>query len=250
MGVRVPPPAPGPQAYPSTTCILSSAFKLTLMKAPSRAPRSARSLVKRLSALRPVRDCRQGMLSWEISSGCRFWASLGVSSMTHIPLVGICLPAVMEMVDQLLCRAGMPATEAIDRNCSPVFSLPLDALLKIYRPELLTSIPDFRLLHVHATLDDDTAQEMVESILRAEAILVEVAGTPQAFVDWSQANFPHHPGLEYALPVACHLLGRHADAHECVAQHRSRIQAMGNGGYSDFYERYIEEVKREFGGNE
>lgn len=174
---------------------------------------------------------------------------LEVNSLTHFPLVGIGLPSVMEKVDKLLRRCGMPPTEPIDRTCSPVYSMPLDMLLKRCRPENLSTLPDFGLLHAETMLDGETTQAMADAILLAESALIETSGSLELFEAWSSTNFLFYPGLEYVLPVACRALGREDDVRSHIDQYRVHIQAMGNQAYADIYERFVAELDRELAAN-
>jgi hypothetical protein len=108
------------------------------------------------------------MLSWEISSECRFWVSLNLNSMPYMPLVGVCFPAVMEKVDELTAKCGIPAIDPVDRTCTPVVALPLNILLERHRPDV-PGFPDAGPLYLNpdAPIDDNTAQRMTESILHA-----------------------------------------------------------------------------------
>lgn len=168
--------------------------------------------------------------------------------MPYVPLVGVCFPSVMEKVDELIAQCGILGTDPVDRRCTPVVALPLNVLLERHRPDV-AGFPDAGPLYLNpnAPIDDDTTQRMTEAILHAETAIGDVAGSLSSFVNWSLASFGFHPGLEYALPVACRVLGRDADARARIDKYRAYILAQGNSSYVELYDRYVALVEHEFG---
>lgn len=200
----------------------------------------AKSLIRELRKIRPVQDCGNDILSWELSSRCRFWILLTVHSNTKSPVVGVALPDVMERVTVLLSRAGMRQAEKVDWCCAPVFSFPVEMILETPALKVFSELSD------NYPIDSPTLATMIETILSAERKLLAVAGTIEAATDWSRAKIPFHPTQCYSIPVGYCVIGREADARSYIENRVEKFRLMNELESLSLYQKFVCELKADF----
>lgn len=203
---------------------------------------STRFLVEELRARRTVLDCEPGVVSWEISRDCRFWAFVSLQAPTYYPFIGISVPAVMRRVDTLQRRAGLRA-QRIDWRCSPVFSFPIDATRHLDPGGAWEALPVFDASRGSPSLDLEFERDILEALLRAERVLIEQAGTLEAFAKFGQERLPRHPTMTYAIPVAYEMLGRWDEAEAYIGVCKNFYEGDEEPQIRAAYERFVQELQ-------
>jgi hypothetical protein len=149
----------------------------------------------------------------------------------------------MRRVNELQIRSGLHMQEDLDWDCASTFSFRLDQLRHIEPKAEMRVLPAFEVLHLAEPLDPKSTDAILDALFFAERVLIEQAGTLEAFVEFCRHRLPQHPAMPWALPVAYATLGRWDEGEEYIAACRKFYAAEKEPLLVATYDRFIREVR-------